>query len=118
MGDQGSLSSFHRDVGTPINFQEESSLAAFEALNSTGLSRCQSDMIPPVLMRRRPTAFSMVSTGDSDIPSSCEMKDEPAFKPLQGNPTFFPVRESQYTPQLRQETHGPSSIPIAEGSSS
>ena len=29
-------------------------------------------------------AFSRVSTGDSDIPSSCEMKDEPAFKPLQG----------------------------------
>ena len=30
-------------------------------------------------------AFSRVSTGDSFIPSSCEMKYEPAFKPLQGN---------------------------------
>ena len=27
-----------------------------------------------------PRAFSRVSTGDSDIPSSCTMKDEPAFK--------------------------------------
>ena len=31
----------------------------------------------------------MVSTGDSDILSSGDMKDEPAFKPLQGNPAFF-----------------------------
>ena len=31
-------------------------------------------------------AFSRVSTGDSVIPSSCEMKYEPAFKPLQGKP--------------------------------
>ena len=28
-------------------------------------------------------AFSRVSTGDSVIPSSCELKYEPAFKPLQ-----------------------------------
>ena len=34
-------------------------------------------------------AFSRVSTGDSVKPSSCEMKYEPAFKPLQGNPAFF-----------------------------
>ena len=27
--DQGSLSSFHRDIGIPINFQEESSLVSF-----------------------------------------------------------------------------------------
>ena len=26
--------------------------------------------------------FSRVSTGDSDDPSPCEVKDEPAFKPL------------------------------------
>ena len=29
VGDQGSLSSFHRDVGILINFQEESSLVSF-----------------------------------------------------------------------------------------
>ena len=34
-------------------------------------------------------AFSRVSTGDPDIPSSCEMKHEPEFKPLQGNMAFF-----------------------------
>ena len=62
---------------------------AFEALNSVCLSRCQSDMIPAVLMRRRPTAFSRVSTGDSDIPSSYDMKHEPKFKPLLGNLAFF-----------------------------
>ena len=47
------------------------------------------DVIHPVEIRRRPTAFSRVSTGNSDIPSSCEMKDEPEFKPLLGNLAFF-----------------------------
>ena len=36
-----------------------------------------------------PRDFSRNFAEDSDIPLSCEMKDEPAFKPLQGNPTFF-----------------------------
>ena len=89
MGDQASLSRFQKDLGIPINFQDESGLVTFEALNSVCLSKCQSDMIPPVQMRRRPTAFSRVSTGDSDIPSSCDMKHEPKPKPLQGNPAFF-----------------------------
>ena len=67
-------------------------------------------------MRRGPKAFSRVSTWDSDIPSSCEMKDEPAFKPLQGNPAFFRVRASQCPLHLRQDTQDPSHIPRAEGS--
>ena len=29
VGDQGSFSRFHRDIGIPINFQEESSLVSF-----------------------------------------------------------------------------------------
>ena len=66
-------------------------------------------------MRRAPRAFSSVSTGDSYIASSCAMKDEPAFKPLQGNPTFFRVRASWYPLYLRQQTQGPYHIPIAEG---
>ena len=33
--------------------------------------------------------FSRVSIGDSDMPSSCEVKDEPEFKVLQGNRAFF-----------------------------
>ena len=61
----------------------------FEAVNSVGLLKCQSDVIPPVQMSSRPMAFSRVSTGDSDIPSSCEMKHKPELKPLQGNPAFF-----------------------------
>ena len=67
-------------------------------------------------MRGGHRAFSRVSTGYSDIPSSCEMTDEPAFKPLQGNWAFFHVRAFQDPFQFRQQTQGPSHIPIAEGS--
>ena len=59
--------------------------------------------------------FSMVSTGDSDIPSSCEMKYNPAFKPLQGNLTLFLVRASRYPLHLRKQTQDPSHIAIAVG---
>ena len=61
----------------------------FEALYSAHLSKSQMDVRPSVQKRLRTMAFSRVSTGDSDIPSSCEMKDEPAFKALQGMPVFF-----------------------------
>ena len=61
----------------------------YEALNSVYLSRGQRDVRSPVHMRRTPTAFSRASIGDSDMPSSCEMKDESEFKPLQGNWAFF-----------------------------
>ena len=61
----------------------------FEALNSANLSKSQMVVRPSVQKRLRTMAFSTVSTGDSDIPSSCEMKDEPAFKALQGKPAFF-----------------------------
>ena len=66
-------------------------------------------------MRRAPRAFSRVSAGDSYIASFCAMKDEPAFKPLQGIPTFFRVRASRYPLYLRQQTEGPSHVSIAEG---
>ena len=72
-------------------------------------------MRPPVKMRLGPRAFSRDCTEDSDIPLSCEMKDEPAFKILQGNPTFFQARESRYPLHVRQHIQGPSHIPIAEG---
>ena len=71
-------------MGIPIHFKKSQASSPFEALNSVCLSRFQSDVIPHVQMRRRPTAFSRVSTRDSDIPSSCDMKHEPKFKPLQG----------------------------------
>ena len=69
----------------------------------------------PVQMTRGTMVSSRISTQDSDIPSSCQMKDESAFKPLQGNPTLFLVRESRYPLHLRQKTQGPCHIQIAEG---
>ena len=73
------------------------------------------DVRPTVKTIVGPRAFSRDCTEYSDIPLYCEMKDEPAFKPLQGNPTLFLVRESQYPLHLRQKFQGPSHIPIAEG---
>ena len=61
----------------------------FEALNSAHLSKSQMDVRPSVQKRLRTVASSRVSTWDSDIPSSCEMKDEPAFTALQGKLAFF-----------------------------
>ena len=58
-------------------------------------------------------AFSRVSSGDSVIPSSCEMKDEPEFKPLQGKPAFFWVSASPRPFHFRQKTQSPSHIPIS-----
>ena len=71
-------------------FKKCQASSPFETFNSVCLSRYQSDVIPPIKMRRRTMAFSRASTGDSDIPSSCEMKHEPEFKPLQGNPASSP----------------------------
>ena len=50
----------------------------FEAVNSTWLSMCQRNVRPILEMKWRPRAFSRVSTGDSDILSSCDMNDEHA----------------------------------------
>ena len=65
-------------------FKRMLALSPFEALSSTCISRCQRDMRPPVKMRWGTKAHSRVSTWDSDILSSCEMKAEPAFTSLQG----------------------------------
>ena len=70
-------------------FTKSQASSPFEALNSAHLSKSQTDVRASVQKRLRTMAFSRVSTGDSDIPSSCEMKDEPAFKALQGKPVFF-----------------------------
>ena len=96
-------------------FKKSQASSPFEALNSAHLSKSQIDMRTSVQKRLRTTAFSRVSTGDSDISSSCEMKDKPAFKPHQANPTFFLVRASRNPLRLRQQTQGLSHIPIAEG---
>ena len=60
-------------------FTKSQASSPFEALNSAQPSMCQRDVRPSVQKWLRTMAFSMVSTGDTDIPSSCEMKDEPAF---------------------------------------
>ena len=85
---------FHFLVGTVILgflsiFKKSQASSPYEALNSVCLLRGQRDVRPPVQMRRTSTAFSRVSACDSDMPSSCEMKEEPEFKPLQGNRAFF-----------------------------
>ena len=94
------LTEGHVLVGTVILgflsiFKQSQASSPFEALNYMRLSICQSDVSPPVQMRRRSRAFSRVFKGESDIPSSCEIKEEPAFKRLQGNPCFFRVRASR-----------------------
>ena len=61
----------------------------YEAFNSVCLSMGHRDVRPPVQMTLTPTVFSRLSTLDSDMSSSCEMKYEQEFTPLQGNPAFF-----------------------------
>ena len=70
-------------------FTKSQASSPFEALNSAHLSKSHMDVRPSVQKTLRTIAFSRVSTGDSDITSSWEMKDEPAFKAMQGKPAFF-----------------------------
>ena len=70
-------------------FTKSQTSTPFEALNSAQLSKSQMDVRPSVQKSLRTIAFSGVSKGDSDIASSCEMKDAPAFKALQGKLAFF-----------------------------
>ena len=70
-------------------FKKSQASSPFEALNSVHLSKCQRDVRTHVQNSWRTMAFSSVSKGDFNIPSSCEMKHEPAFKTLQGIPAFF-----------------------------
>ena len=102
-------------LGYPSIFKKSQASSPYEALNSVCLSRGQRHVRPPIQMRQTPTAFSRVSTGDSDMPSSCEMKDEPGFKPLQGNRAFFSVRVSRGPFHLRQKTQGPIHIHTVDG---
>ena len=65
--------------GFPSIFKKGQALSSYEGLNSMCLSSGQKDVRPPVQMRWTSTAFSWVSTGDSDGSSSSEMKNEPEF---------------------------------------
>ena len=66
-------------LGFVTIFKKRQASSSFEALNSSCLSMCQRDVRPLVEMRWRPGGFYRVSTGDSDILSSCDMNDEPAL---------------------------------------
>ena len=70
-------------------FTKSQASSPFEAMNSAHILKSQMDVRPSLQKRLRTMAFSRVSTGDSDIPSSCEMKDELAFKALHGKPALF-----------------------------
>ena len=96
-------------------FKNCQALSTFEALNSFSLSRSHRNVRPLVQMRWRPRTFCRVSTGDSDNLSACDTKDEPAFKPLQGNSAFFRVRATLGLFHLKQKAQGPSHIHIPEG---
>ena len=102
-------------LGFLSNFNKNQASSLFEALNSACLSKCQRAVRPNVQLRLGPRSFPKFSTGDLVFPSSCVMKDDPVIKPLQGNPAFFQVRASWCPFHLRQQTHGPSHIHIAEG---
>ena len=87
-----------------------------EACNSSFLQRCHRSVKPPVEKRPGNRAFSSVSTGHSHIPSCCERNHGIAFESLQANQALPPVRGTQCPFHLRQQTQGPSHMPIAERS--
>ena len=51
MGDHWARSSLHRDIGIPINFQEESGLGPFRNTERHGPLEMSGDVRPPVKMR-------------------------------------------------------------------
>ena len=52
MGDHSPLSSFHRHIGIPINFQEESGHSPFPNTELHGPLEVSSDVRPPIQMTR------------------------------------------------------------------
>ena len=73
-------------------FSKGQASSTFEALNSAHLSKAQMDVRPSVQKRLRTMAFFRVSTGDSDIPSSCEMKDGLHFRHCRESRPFLESR--------------------------
>ena len=51
MGDHSPLSSFHKNIGIPVNFQEESGLGPCRNTELCGPLEVSSDVRPPVQMR-------------------------------------------------------------------
>ena len=93
---QGPFSVATGILGFLSTFKRSQVSSHFEALNSVCFLNCERDVRPLVEMIQGARSFSRVSTRDSDIPLSWEMKEEPAFKSQQGNPAFFRVRVSLF----------------------
>ena len=70
-------------------FTKSHASSPFEALNSVHLSKSQMDVRPTVQKRLRTMAFSRVSTGDTDTPSFCEMKDSLHLRNCWESPPSF-----------------------------
>ena len=113
MGDHSPLSNFHSDIGIPINFQEDSGLSPFRNTGLRGPLEVSSDVRPLCPDEVGHRVFSRDCTEYSDIPLYYDKKNEPAFKPRQGNPTFFRFRESRYPLHVTQQIQVTSHILIA-----
>ena len=87
-------------------FNKCQALSPFEASNSMCLLRFQRDVRPPFQMRQGPRAFSRFSTGDSDISSSCEMKDKPAIQAIAGKSGLFSSQGILVSIPLETENSG------------
>ena len=109
-----SLSCSNIDFEIPVNIQEESRIFPFRSIELHVPLEVSKGCEASFEVRQGRNASSSVSTGNSLIPSSCDVKHEPAFKPLQGNPGFFPDRASRSPFHLGQQTPGPSHIITAE----
>ena len=94
-------------------FKRSQASSPVEACNSALLLRCQMGVEPPVVMRRGTRALSRVSIGDPGYPPCWERKHGLAFESLQGNQALPRVRATRCPFHLRQQTQGPSHIPIA-----
>ena len=85
-------------------FTKSQASSRFEVLNSAHLSKCQREVRPSAQKRLRTMPFSRVSTGDSNIPSSCEMKDEPAFMHCRESQPSFESGHLGYIPLEAENT--------------
>ena len=114
-GDQGSLSSCNSDIGIPIHFQKESGIVTFWSLEFRVPHEVSKWCDSPYPDEAENNGFLYGLHRGFRHPFIFEMKHEPEFKPLQGNPAFFWVRVSRSPFHLRQKTQSPSHLTIAEG---
>ena len=87
-----SLIIWHSYIGIPINFHEVSGIVTFSSNELSApldVSKVCEALCPEEVENY---GFLQSLHRDSVIPSSCEMKYEPAFKPLQENRALFSVR--------------------------